>query len=177
MCLQQFSRKDLIVLSATLHEQIGALEGHVFNAVQHIPADSLRYKSVGGRIFQSAYTLSPIFHQQVMRFHYIRRTKVSDPYTMRLKTLRRSHRKEKKYDAIFEMPDGRTKTVPFGQKGYSDFTKHKDTRRRARYINRHSGMGEDWTDPATPGALSRYILWNKPTLSASLRDFKKRFHV
>jgi hypothetical protein len=95
----------------------------------------------------------------------------------RLKTLRRSHRKEKKYDAIFEMPDGRTKTVPFGQKGYSDFTKHKDTRRRARYIKRHSGMGEDWTDPATPGALSRYILWNKPTVSASLRDFKKRFHV
>ena len=95
---------------------------------------------------------------------------------LRLKTLRKSHKKEKKWDAVFEK-DGKEKVVPFGQKGYSDFTKHKDTKRRQRYIDRHSGMGEDWKDPTTPGALSRYILWNKKTLRASLRDFKKKFHV
>lgn len=96
---------------------------------------------------------------------------------LRLKTLRRSHNKAKKWDAVFETPEGTTKTVPFGQKGYSDFTKHKDTTRRQRYIDRHARMGEDWNDPTTPGALSRYILWNKPTLKGSLRDFKKRFGV
>ena len=95
---------------------------------------------------------------------------------MRLKTLRRSHKKEKKWDAVF-VKDGRTKIVPFGQKGYSDYTKHHDKTRRQRYIDRHSGMGENWRDPATPGALSRYILWNKKTVRASLADFKKRFHV
>lgn len=95
---------------------------------------------------------------------------------LRLKTLRRSHNKEKKWDAVFEK-DGKEKVVPFGQRGYSDFTKHKDTKRRQRYIDRHSGMGEDWKDPTTPGALSRYILWNKKTLRASLRDFKKKFRV
>ena len=95
---------------------------------------------------------------------------------LRLKTLRRSHKKEKKWDAVFEQ-DGKEKVVPFGQRGYSDFTKHKDTKRRQRYIDRHSGMGEDWKDPTTPGALSRYILWNKKTLRASLKDFKKKFHV
>jgi len=95
---------------------------------------------------------------------------------LRLKTLRRSHKKEKKWDAVFEQ-DGKQKVVPFGQHGYSDFTKHKDTARRQRYIERHARMGEDWKDPTTPGALSRYILWNKKTLRASLRDFKKKFHV
>jgi hypothetical protein len=96
---------------------------------------------------------------------------------LRLKTLRRSHNKAKKWDAVFEKPDGSTKTVPFGQKGYSDFTKHRDTQRRGRYLERHARMGENWDDPTTPGALSRWILWNKKTLRASLKDFKRRYHV
>ena len=96
---------------------------------------------------------------------------------LRLKTLRKSHKKEKKWDAVFETAEGKTKIVPFGQRGYSDFTKHHDTKRRQRYIDRHSGMGENWKDPATPGALSRFILWNKKTLRASLKDFKQKFHV
>jgi hypothetical protein len=95
---------------------------------------------------------------------------------MRLKTLRASHTHGKKFDAVFEV-NGREQTVPFGAKGYSDFTKHKDVTRRARYIKRHSGMGEHWSRPNTPGALSRWILWNKPTLRASVRDFKRRFKV
>jgi hypothetical protein len=96
---------------------------------------------------------------------------------LRLKTIRRSHKKEKKWDAVFVKEDGSEKVVPFGQKGYSDFTKHKDETRRQRYIKRHSGMGENWNDPTTPGALSMHILWNKPTFKASVADFKKRFDL
>ena len=95
---------------------------------------------------------------------------------MRLKTLRRSRHPEKQWDAVFEK-DGKEKVVAFGAKGYSDFTKHKNTTRKARYIKRHSGMGEHWDKPDTPGALSRWILWNKPSLKGSLRDFKKRFNI
>jgi hypothetical protein len=95
---------------------------------------------------------------------------------MRFKTLRRSHNPEKKWDAVFEK-NGKEKVVPFGQRGYSDFTKHKNTTRKARYIKRHSGMGEHWNKPDTPGALSRWILWNKPSLKGSLRDFRKRFNI
>ena len=95
---------------------------------------------------------------------------------MRLKTLRRSRNPEKKWDAVFEK-DGKEKVVAFGAKGYSDFTKHKNTTRKARYIKRHSGMGEHWDKPDTPGALSRWILWNKPSLKGSLRDFRKRFNI
>ena len=96
---------------------------------------------------------------------------------LRLITLRKSHKRCKKYDAVFKYPDGDTKTVSFGLNPYSDFTKHKDVTRRARYLKRHSGMGENWNDPTTPGALSRHILWNKPTLQGSIRDFKKKFNL
>lgn len=93
---------------------------------------------------------------------------------MRLKTLRRSHRSDKKYDAIFEYRDGHRKTVSFGAKGYSDYTKHKNKTRKNRYIKRHSGHGENWQKLDTAGALSRWILWNKPSLEASIADYKRR---
>lgn len=96
---------------------------------------------------------------------------------LRLKTIRRSHRPDKKWDAVFVKPDGREIVTPFGQKGYSDYTKHKDPTRKMRYLNRHSGMGEHWNQPTTPGALSKWILWNKPTFKASLKDFKRRFKL
>jgi hypothetical protein len=96
---------------------------------------------------------------------------------LRLKTVRKSHKKEKKWDAVFEKENGKEKVVRFGAAGMSDFTKHKDTRRKSLYLKRHSGMGEDWNQPDTPGALSRWILWNKPSFKASLSDFKKRFDL
>ena len=96
---------------------------------------------------------------------------------LRLKTIRRSHKPGKKWDAVFEKPDGKTKVVPFGARGMSDFTKHKDVTRRNRYIQRHGHMNEDWTDPMTPGALSRYILWSKPSFRDSVQAYKKRFNL
>lgn len=96
---------------------------------------------------------------------------------LRLKTIRRSHKKDKKWDAVFVKADGKEKVVPFGAFGMSDFTKHKDVTRKQRYLKRHSGMGEHWNQPDTPGALSKWILWNKPTFKASVADFKKRFHL
>lgn len=97
--------------------------------------------------------------------------------TMKLKSVRPSHKKDKKWDATFQYSDGHTKTVPFGAKGMSDFTKHKDVTRKQRYLNRHSGMGEHWNKPDTAGALSRWVLWNKKTFRASLADFRKRFKL
>jgi hypothetical protein len=94
---------------------------------------------------------------------------------LRLKSLKRSHNPAKKFDATFEFPDGHTKTTSFGARGMSDFTKHKDVTRRNRYLQRHGRMGEDWADPTTAGALSRWVLWNKPSFKASLADYKRRF--
>lgn len=84
--------------------------------------------------------------------------------------LKASTRKDKKFMAIFE--DG-TKTH-FGAKGMSDFTIHGDEERKQRYLDRHR-KNENWNDFKSAGSLSRWILWNKPTLRASLADYKRRF--
>lgn len=96
---------------------------------------------------------------------------------LRLKTIKKSHRPDKKWDAVFLRPDGTEKVQPFGQRGYSDFTKHKNATRKQRYIARHKRMHEDWSDPTRAGTLSRFILWNKPTLRASVRSYRRMFRV
>jgi len=95
---------------------------------------------------------------------------------MKLKTLRKSLKAGKKYDAVFITDNDREKVVSFGAAGMSDFTLHHDEERKQRYLNRHR-KNEHWDKPDTPGALSRFILWNKKTVKASLRDYKKRFGV
>ncbi len=96
--------------------------------------------------------------------------------------VKRSTNDEKKLMAVFTYPDERTKTTHFGQRGASDYTKHGEKERMERYLERHGGgtttsTKEDWNDPTTAGALSRWILWNKPSLSASFNDFKRRFNL
>jgi hypothetical protein len=72
---------------------------------------------------------------------------------------------------------GRLKKVYFGAAGYDDFTLSKNEEQKARYLKRHRGMGEDYTNIYSPGALAKYILWNKPTISASIKDANERFGV
>ena len=82
---------------------------------------------------------------------------------------------QKKYMAIFRnTKTGHTRTTHFGAKGYSDFTKHKNLERRARYDSRHEN-NENWDDPFTAGSLSKWILWNKPSITDSIRHYKKKF--
>ena len=89
--------------------------------------------------------------------------------------IKKSTNPKKKLMAIFSSKDNnRTKTVHFGASGYSDFPSHKDTQRKERYLTRHRAT-ENWNDPKTAGALSRWILWNKTSLAASISDYKKRF--
>lgn len=79
---------------------------------------------------------------------------------------------EKKYIATFT--NGRT--TRFGAKGYEDYTTHKDPKRREAYRKRHAGDLQT-KDPTRAGFLSWYILWNKPTLEESIKDYKKRFNM
>ena len=84
----------------------------------------------------------------------------------------KSKKPDKKYDARI---DG-SKTVSFGEKGASDFTKHTDKARKERYIDRHN-KNENWSASGakTAGFYSKHVLWNKPTLKESIDDINKRF--
>jgi hypothetical protein len=88
--------------------------------------------------------------------------------------LKKSNRPGKKYMVFV---DG--KTVHFGASGMSDYTKHKDKERMKRYSARHSRGGETWSKSGlkTAGFWSKWLLWNKPTISGSKRDISSRFNV
>lgn len=83
--------------------------------------------------------------------------------------------KGKKLTAVFYEDNKKIKTTHFGAEGMSDYTIHKDDKRKDRYLSRHRAR-ENWNSPMTAGALSRWILWNKKTRSASIKDFKNRFN-
>ena len=78
--------------------------------------------------------------------------------------------------AVFTDNGKKVKTTHFGSAGMSDFTKNKDEERKKRYLDRHR-KNENWNDYKSAGSLSRYILWNKPTLRASIADYKRRFKL
>ena len=85
---------------------------------------------------------------------------------MRTAILAKSSRPGKK----FEVRIG-GKTIHFGATGYEDYTTHKDPVRKASYLSRH--RNENWNDPETAGFWARWILWNKKTISASIRDLRR----
>ena len=77
-----------------------------------------------------------------------------------------------KYVAYFNV-NGKERHTLFGAVGYTDFTIHKDYDHRDLYIQRHKkDLGTK--DMTRAGALSMYVLWNYPTFSASVKDYKRR---
>jgi hypothetical protein len=82
---------------------------------------------------------------------------------------------KKKYEITFEK-NGKKYIRKFGAAGMSDYTIHKDKDRRERYISRHK-KDLRTNDPMKPGYLSMYILWNKPTVTTSLADYKRRLNT
>jgi hypothetical protein len=98
--------------------------------------------------------------------------------TIKFLGLARSSNPDKKYMARFEV-DGRERVTHFGAAGMKDYTLHSPLNREARkraYDTRHRAT-ENWDDPTSAGALAKFILWNKPTISASLADYKRRFNL
>lgn len=92
-------------------------------------------------------------------------------------TIKKSTNLNKKYMAVFYDDSGKKKkTTHFGAAGMSDFTKHKDISRKELYLKRHK-KNEKWNDYMTAGSLSRWVLWNKPTLKDSIKDYKLKFKL
>jgi hypothetical protein len=77
-----------------------------------------------------------------------------------------------KFVAIFNV-NGKEKHTKFGAEGYSDYLHHKDKERMHRYNFRHK-KDLRTGDVTRAGFLSVFILWNKPTLQASINDYKRR---
>ena len=94
---------------------------------------------------------------------------------MKSVVIKNSTKADKKLMAIFSRENGRKKTIHFGSKNMDDYTLTKDKAQRKRYLDRHR-KNENWNNPETAGALSRWILWG-PTTSRgkNIASFKTRF--
>lgn len=89
--------------------------------------------------------------------------------------LTESKRAGKRFLATFD--DG-TK-IHFGSKGAKTFIDHGDPIKRENYLARHAASGkEDWTNPRSAGALSRWILWGPHRhISSNYAFFKNMFRL
>ena len=94
---------------------------------------------------------------------------------MKLLHIEKLHDAKHKYIAIFDN-NGKTKTTKFGASGMDDYTITKDKEQRDRYRTRHA-KDLKTQDPTRAGYLSWFILWNKPTLTASIADYRRRFNL
>jgi hypothetical protein len=78
------------------------------------------------------------------------------------------------------------KSTDFGATGYRDYTLMSDKKTqhyepslqerlkvRSLYQARHKNDKLD--DPSSAGALSYFVLWNKPTIEASVQDYARKF--
>lgn len=82
----------------------------------------------------------------------------------------------KKWRVYLVNEEGRERHVDFGATGYEDYTQHQDPKRKALYMLRHKAR-EDWSKSGvfTAGFWSRWLLWNRSSVRASLEDVKSRF--
>lgn len=94
--------------------------------------------------------------------------------------LEKSSRNDKKFMITTppNMNTGRSKTIHFGASGMSDYNIHKDPERMKRYEIRHQKR-ENWTKSGinTAGFWSKWILWNQPSLTSSIKDTERRFGI
>jgi hypothetical protein len=89
--------------------------------------------------------------------------------------IQKSDKAGKKLKATFLRSDSSKKTIHFGSSGMDDYTITKDKSQRKRYLDRHRKR-ENWNNPETAGALSRWILWgNSTSRRENIKAFKKRF--
>ena len=95
----------------------------------------------------------------------------------KLQSLERTPSGPKAFKAVFVQDSGRTKTVRFGTESNYVLNPKKTTEHRTNYLKRHKA-NENWSDPTSPGALSRYILWGESrSWRSNLSSFKRRFNL
>lgn len=88
--------------------------------------------------------------------------------------IEKSTRAGKRFMATFS----NGKVVHFGSAVGRTYIDHGDKALRSAYLARHSKANENWNDPYSAGALSRWLLWgDSPSLDINHVSFMKRFGV
>lgn len=87
--------------------------------------------------------------------------------------IQKSTKKGKRFMVTFE----NGVTTHFGQAGGQTYIDHGDKAKRTAYLKRHE-PNEDWNNPYSAGALSRWLLWgDSKDLETNHIFFMKKFKV
>ena len=96
---------------------------------------------------------------------------------MKLDRIARTGDQRPAFEAVFTLEDGKKKTVKFGTSSNYVTNPDKTKADRTAYSARHA-VRENWKDPMSRGALSRYILWgDSRSIVENTRDYRKRFNL
>ena len=89
--------------------------------------------------------------------------------------IKKSDKKEKKYQATFTDDDNKKKIIYFGASGYPDYTLTGDKEQRERYRTRTKKV-YDKAEPMSASRLSGDILWGDSTsLATNIKNYKKKY--
>ena len=65
--------------------------------------------------------------------------------------------------------------IDFGYCGGICYLDHHDKVKRENYLKRHA-KNENWNNPMSRGALSKWLLWgNSTSLNENIKEFKQKF--
>ena len=96
---------------------------------------------------------------------------------MKLLKIVKSQAGGKKWDAHFQLDNGKEHVTHFGAAGYTDYTLGASDDRRKAYLMRHK-KDLDSHDPASAGYLSYYVLWGPSrSMRENVDEFKKKFRL
>lgn len=96
---------------------------------------------------------------------------------MKLLRVERLKNDDKRFVAIFQKDDGKEKRTKFGQPGANNtYLDGASKEVRENYRKRHK-RDLRTNDPTRAGYLAMGIIWNKPTLEASIRDYRRRLNI
>ena len=90
-------------------------------------------------------------------------------------TLKKSKRDDKRFVLLM---DDLGHKHHFGLKGGKTFIDSRTEKERQNYIARHK-VRENWNKSGihTAGFRAFHLLWNKPTLTESIKDVEKKFNI
>jgi len=95
---------------------------------------------------------------------------------IRLIDVVKSKKKNKRYDAIFDVGKSKPRVISFGSSQHDNYTTHGDKERRRLYRLRH--QKDNLKVPLSPGALSWHILWGESTsMPKNIKEFRRVFKV
>lgn len=95
---------------------------------------------------------------------------------MKLQSVKRTGG-NKEFLAVFKRSDGKENKVRFGTPSNYVSNPDKTKEDRKNYIARHK-VNENFNDPMSPGALSRWLLWGESrSIEKNIRAFKNKFNL